>query len=128
MSSSRPCEAPIRRQGQPRSGGSIGPRFVRPSKRSQQATGLPTVTLLILPEHPRLRVGRYVGNEADLEGAWRVLGSDGKARPDFRWGDPADKRDLQEVLASEGLAVSSNGIADRSKRLRRGELEKLLKT
>jgi alkylated DNA nucleotide flippase Atl1 len=75
-----------------------------------------------------IAVGRYVANEADLEGAWRVLGSDGKARPDFRWGDPADTRDLQEVLASEGLAVSSGGIADPSKRLRRGELEKLVKT
>jgi alkylated DNA nucleotide flippase Atl1 len=73
-----------------------------------------------------IAVGRYVANEADLEGAWRVLGSEGKPRPDFRWLDPTDERDLAEVLAQEGLELTPSGAANPSKRLYRADLEKLV--
>jgi alkylated DNA nucleotide flippase Atl1 len=74
-----------------------------------------------------IAVGRYVANEANLEGAWRVLGSDGKPRPDFRWTDPADQRSPMDVLTEEGLTFTSSGGADPSSRLRRADLESLIR-
>jgi uncharacterized protein with ParB-like and HNH nuclease domain/O6-methylguanine-DNA--protein-cysteine methyltransferase len=37
-------------------------------------------------------VGQHVANTPGMDNAYRVLGSDGKPRPDFHWDDPDDNR------------------------------------
>lgn len=72
-----------------------------------------------------IAVGGWIARQSDVEGAWRVLGADGKPRPDFRWSDPHDDRDVVDVLVSEGIEFGSNGAAESSQRLRRIDLEHL---
>lgn len=75
-----------------------------------------------------ITVGRFVAGEEELVGAWRVMGADGRPRPDFRWSDPSDERDIVQVLTSEGVRFGPNGAADDAQRLRRADLEALVKT
>jgi alkylated DNA nucleotide flippase Atl1 len=72
-----------------------------------------------------ITVGRFVAGDRGLSGAWRVMGADGRPRPDFRWSDPNDERDIVEVLVSEGVRFGPNGSADESQRLRSSDLGKL---
>lgn len=75
-----------------------------------------------------ITVGRFVASEEELPGAWRVMGADGRPRPDFRWSDPADDRDIVEVLMSEGIRFGPNGSAEESQRLRRPDLAALIQS
>jgi Protein of unknown function (DUF1524) len=43
-------------------------------------------------------VGQHVAGTPGLDNGYRVLGSDGKPRPDFRWDSPDDTRDVFRVL------------------------------
>jgi alkylated DNA nucleotide flippase Atl1 len=70
-------------------------------------------------------VGQFVTRER-IEGAWRVMGVDGRPRPDFRWLDPDDTRDVVEVLRSEGVSFSANGAADAAQRLKVSDLAGLI--
>jgi alkylated DNA nucleotide flippase Atl1 len=71
-------------------------------------------------------VGRHVATSVDLLNGHRVLKSDGRAAEEFRWSDPADARDVHEVLASEGVRFSSDGRADPAQRLRAEDLASLI--
>jgi alkylated DNA nucleotide flippase Atl1 len=93
----------------------------------------------------RLPVGRWTtyGDLADVVGtaaqplgghltrcdacqnAWRVLGSDGRPRPNFEWSDPSDTRSQQAALAAEGVSFA-RGSADPDRRLGRADLESLI--
>jgi alkylated DNA nucleotide flippase Atl1 len=73
-----------------------------------------------------IAVGRYIASTTDLKGAYRVLGADGKPRPDFRWSDPDEDRDVIDVLSAEGIALTPAGAAEEAHRLRKDELEALL--
>jgi alkylated DNA nucleotide flippase Atl1 len=71
-------------------------------------------------------VGQHVANCPLLENAYRVLGADGKPRPDFRWNDPADPRKVTEVLRADGVRFLPNGAADPSQRITGAELTVLI--
>jgi hypothetical protein len=55
-----------------------------------------------------------------------VLGSDGKPRPDFRWDNPDDTRDVTDVLREDGVRFDANGAADPSQRITAAELPSLI--
>jgi uncharacterized protein with ParB-like and HNH nuclease domain/alkylated DNA nucleotide flippase Atl1 len=71
-------------------------------------------------------VGQYMANTPGLDNAYRVLGSDGKPRPEFRWKDPDDPRDPVEVLREDGVRFEASGAADRSQRISAAELGALI--
>jgi alkylated DNA nucleotide flippase Atl1 len=73
-----------------------------------------------------IAVGRWVSTNAELPNAWRVLGSNGKPRPDFHWDDPDDTRDVTAVLAAEGVRFDNTGSADDFQRLRVDDLRRLI--
>jgi alkylated DNA nucleotide flippase Atl1 len=70
-------------------------------------------------------VGQHVANTG-LPNAYRVLGADGKPRPDFRWSDPADARNVRDVLAADGVRFQPNGAAYSSQRVSAAELASLI--
>ena len=72
------------------------------------------------------RVGQYMANTRGLDNAYRVLGSDGKPRPDFRWENPDDPRDPVEVLREDGVRFEASGTADSSQRISAAELATLI--
>lgn len=71
-------------------------------------------------------VGQHVANTPDLDNAYRVLGADGKPRPDFRWDDPVDTRDVVDVLKEDGVEFDSNGAAKPELRIDANELAALI--
>lgn len=58
--------------------------------------------------------------------AYRVLNADGSPSPGFRWRDPADDRDVLDVLAAEGVAIDAAGRASKAHRLSAADLAALL--
>jgi alkylated DNA nucleotide flippase Atl1 len=71
-------------------------------------------------------VGQHIVNTPGLDNAYLVLGSDGKPRPDFRWQNPGDTRNLMDVLREDGVRFDANGIADTSQRISATELSSLI--
>lgn len=71
-------------------------------------------------------VGQHMANTPGLDNAYRVLGSDGKPRPEFRWEDPDDPRDPVELLREDGVRFQASGTADRSQRIGAAELATLI--
>jgi uncharacterized protein with ParB-like and HNH nuclease domain/alkylated DNA nucleotide flippase Atl1 len=71
-------------------------------------------------------VGQHVANTPGLDSAYRVLGSDGKPRPDFHWDDPTDTRSVVDVLTEDGVRFTENGAADSSQRITAAELASLI--
>jgi alkylated DNA nucleotide flippase Atl1 len=71
-------------------------------------------------------VGQHVANTPGLDNAYRVLGSDGKPRPDFHWDDPNDSRSVTEVLKEDGVRFDGNGGADPAQRITAAELSSLI--
>ncbi len=71
-------------------------------------------------------VGQHIANTPGLDTAYRVLGSDGIPRPDFRWGDPDDTRNVTDVLKDDGVRFDANGAADSSQRINVAELSSLI--
>jgi alkylated DNA nucleotide flippase Atl1 len=71
-------------------------------------------------------VGQHIANTPGLDNGYRVLGSDGKPRPDFRWSDPSDERDPAEVLMDDGVRFDSSGVADPAQRISAEELSSLI--
>ncbi len=67
-------------------------------------------------------VGQHVANTPGLDNGYRVLGSDGKPRPDFHWDNPDDTRDVIGVLTEDGVRFHVNGAADMSQRITAAEL------
>ena len=71
-------------------------------------------------------VGQHMANTPGLDNAYRVLGSDGKPRPEFRWEDPDDLRDPVELLLEDDVRFEASGAADRSQRISAAELAALI--
>jgi uncharacterized protein with ParB-like and HNH nuclease domain/alkylated DNA nucleotide flippase Atl1 len=71
-------------------------------------------------------VGQHIANTPGLDNAYRVLGSDGRPRPDFRWESPDDQRDPVEVLREDGVSFEASGSARRSQRITAAELAALI--
>jgi len=71
-------------------------------------------------------VGQHLANTPGLDNAYRVLGSDGKPRPDFRWENPADTRDPADVLREDGVRFDASGTADGSQQITAAELASLI--
>jgi uncharacterized protein with ParB-like and HNH nuclease domain/alkylated DNA nucleotide flippase Atl1 len=72
-------------------------------------------------------VGQHVANSPGLDNAYRVLGSDGKPRPDFHWARADDTRKLTDVLRDDGVRFLANGAADPSQQITTSELSELIK-
>jgi alkylated DNA nucleotide flippase Atl1 len=64
-----------------------------------------------------IAVGQHLLRCEEGENAYRVLGSDGRPRANFTWGDPAETRTCREVLEDEGVTFSSAGAADPGQRV-----------
>jgi len=71
-------------------------------------------------------VGQHIANTPGLDNGYRVLGSDGKPRPDFHWDSPDDLRDPVEVLREDGVRFEASGAADKSQRITAAELSSLI--
>lgn len=69
-------------------------------------------------------VGNHVAACEDCTNAWRVLGHDGRPRPNFAWSDPTDTRSQEDALADEGVSFT-NGAADPARKLSPTELNAL---
>jgi hypothetical protein len=71
-------------------------------------------------------VGQHVANTPGLDNGYRVLGSDGKPRPDFHWDSSDDIRDVISVLTEDGVRFHVNGAAEMSQRITAAELSSLI--
>jgi uncharacterized protein with ParB-like and HNH nuclease domain/alkylated DNA nucleotide flippase Atl1 len=71
-------------------------------------------------------VGQHIANTPGLDNAYRVLGSDGKPRPEFRWTDPGDVRNVVDVLKEDGVRFGASGAADPSQLITAAELSSLI--
>jgi hypothetical protein len=61
-----------------------------------------------------------------LANGYRVLGSDGKPRPDFHWDSPDDIRNVIIVLTEDGVRFSASSAAEPSQRITAAELSSLI--
>lgn len=66
-------------------------------------------------------LGQHIANCPDCPNAQRVLGADGRPRPNFAWADPTDTRTQREALEAEGVAFTGDA-APQSCRLLAGDL------
>jgi alkylated DNA nucleotide flippase Atl1 len=70
-------------------------------------------------------LGGHLASCHSCVNAHRVLGQDGKSRPNFRRTDPNDTRSQAELLIEEGIPFT-NGVADPARRLDADHLHALL--
>jgi alkylated DNA nucleotide flippase Atl1 len=70
-------------------------------------------------------LGQHIANCGDCPNAQRVLGADGRPRPNFAWSDPADVRTQREALEEEGLSFAGDA-APIDRRLTSTELAALV--
>jgi alkylated DNA nucleotide flippase Atl1 len=70
-------------------------------------------------------LGGHLGQCEECPYPWRVLGGDGRPRPNFAWLDPSDKRTQEEALNAEGVTFA-HGVAHPAKRLGAAELNRLV--
>ena len=68
-------------------------------------------------------LGQHVTKCGECPNAYRVLGSDGRPRDNFRWEDPSDHRSQEEALRSEGVNFF-DGMASKSQRVLAQDLVK----
>jgi alkylated DNA nucleotide flippase Atl1 len=69
-------------------------------------------------------LGLHIARCSQCANAHRVLGADGRVRPNFTWDDPDDQRRPEDILKAEGLDVR-DGVADPAGRLQPEELASL---
>ncbi|MEE1810473.1 GmrSD restriction endonuclease domain-containing protein [Streptomyces sp. BE133] len=79
----------------------------------------------LIGSHP-VPVGAYLGSNATVIGAYRVLTAEGRVSPSFRWPDGSEKQSPQELLQEEGVTFGPSDRAIPSQRLSAGELATLL--
>jgi alkylated DNA nucleotide flippase Atl1 len=70
-------------------------------------------------------LGQHIARCSECPNVVRVLGSDGRSRPNFAWTDPTDTRTQEQALVAEGVEFHA-GVADRSKRLGPQEINRLV--
>ncbi|MFJ9445271.1 DUF262 domain-containing protein [Kitasatospora sp. NPDC101235] len=71
-------------------------------------------------------VGNHLATKPGVVGAYRVLNSDGRVSPGFRWLDDERTETPQEILEQEGVPFDEAGRAHRPCRLTAPELATLL--
>jgi alkylated DNA nucleotide flippase Atl1 len=79
----------------------------------------------LVGSHP-VPVGQHLATTQGVFNAYRVLNADGRVADGFHWSDPADDRDIHDVLASEGVCFGPDRRADASQRLQADELADLI--
>jgi alkylated DNA nucleotide flippase Atl1 len=67
-------------------------------------------------------LGLHIARCQECENAHRVLGTDGRVRPNFAWADPSDDRKPEDLLRAEGVEVK-DGVVGAAHRLTPAELE-----
>jgi alkylated DNA nucleotide flippase Atl1 len=60
-------------------------------------------------------VGQHISACPECPNAYRVLGSDGKPREGFKWGDASETRSQQQWLEEEGVVFSGDRAVDAHK-------------
>jgi alkylated DNA nucleotide flippase Atl1 len=78
----------------------------------------------VIGSHP-VPVGTHLAS-VRVPNAHRVLRNDGTVSPNFRWLDPADDRDVRDVLREEGVRLAADGTADPNQRLSADDLAQLV--
>jgi alkylated DNA nucleotide flippase Atl1 len=81
--------------------------------------------LALLGGTAAMLVGQHIAATPGLDNAYRVLGPDGRPRPDFRWTAPGDARDVISVLSEDGVRFHG-GAADMAQRITAPELSALI--
>lgn len=71
-------------------------------------------------------IGQHLATTPGVLNAHRVLKAGGRVADAFRWSDPADARDIHEVLEVEGVRFGPDRRADPSQRLRADDLAALI--
>lgn len=66
--------------------------------------------------HP-IAVGQHISRCEVCSNAWRVLGADGRPRPNFAWTDPTETRSCRQVLEDERIGFGTSGAADPAQRI-----------
>jgi alkylated DNA nucleotide flippase Atl1 len=66
--------------------------------------------------HP-IAVGQHIARCDECENAWRVLGSDGRPRPNFEWADPECQDTVRDVLTAEDVQFLDTGQANAAQRV-----------
>ena len=67
--------------------------------------------------HP-IAVGQHISRCEACSNAWRVLGADGRPRPNFAWTwDPTETRTCRQVLEDERISFGTSGAADTAQRI-----------
>ncbi|MFD0328317.1 MGMT family protein [Streptacidiphilus monticola] len=79
----------------------------------------------LIGSHP-VPVGNHLATRGGLHGAHRVLTSDGRVSPSFRWTDGERDDDPRELLEQEGVPFDSKGRANPAYRLSAEDLAALL--
>lgn len=59
-------------------------------------------------------LGQHLSRCDECPNAWRVLGGDGRPRPNFKWSDPTDTRTQEQALAGEGITFTAGVPTRRS--------------
>ncbi len=67
-------------------------------------------------------LGQHIAGCPDCPNAQRVLGADGRVRPNFAWSDTSESRTPEQVLTEEGVSVRA-GVADRAQRMSTEDLQ-----
>ncbi len=67
-------------------------------------------------------LGLHISRCEECVNAHRVLGADGRVRPNFAWSDPTDDRKPEDLLRAEGVEVT-DGVVSPGHRLTTDELE-----
>jgi len=71
-------------------------------------------------------VGQHLATTPGVFNAPRVLNADGRVAEGFHWNDPADQRNVHDVLVSEGIRFGPDRRADASQRLKAADLADLI--
>ena len=69
-------------------------------------------------------LGLHISRCEECANAHRVLGADGRVRPNFAWTDPTDDRKPEDLLREEGIEVT-DGVISPAHRLAPAELERI---
>ncbi|MGH8931327.1 MAG: MGMT family protein [Egibacteraceae bacterium] len=70
-------------------------------------------------------LGQHISICTECPNTHRVLGAEGRSRPNYRWSDPTDTRSQQDALEEEGVAFRG-GVTETGRRLSPAHLNQLM--